>query len=70
MEEIHCTAPEAARILGVERSTIVRWCQQGKLPGAHLRLGNRKLGYRIPKSAVYALLITSELANEQAQVPS
>ena len=48
MENQGYTTWEAAELLGISYRTIRRWCSAGKLPGAQLRMGNRRLGWRIP----------------------
>ncbi len=49
------TVPEAAAQAGVVVPTIYRWIAAGKLPGAYLHYGSRRLGYRIPHSAIVTL---------------
>lgn len=46
------TTREAASMLGVNERTIIRWIIAGRLPGALLRNGSRKLGWRIPSEAI------------------
>ena len=45
----------AAFQLKVCKETVIRWCRAGRFPGAYLKLGSRKFGWRIPASAVKAL---------------
>lgn len=52
---------EAAALLGVHRATVARWCKAGKIAGAYLPRRSRKLGYRMPRQAVLALLEQAEL---------
>lgn len=68
MDERYYTVPEVAALLSLERSTITRWCQRGRFPGAHLLFRSRKLGYRIPKSDLDVLLQPPLVADGQAQV--
>ena len=56
MEDREYTAHEAAEMLNIHLKTVTLYCRQGKLPGARLRLGSRRLGYRIPARAISALL--------------
>lgn len=46
------TSAQAAAALGLHHKTVVRWCRNGTIPGAVLLYGNRRLGWRIPRSAV------------------
>jgi excisionase family DNA binding protein len=61
MEETLSTQ-EAADLLGIHRATVVRWCQARRLAGAYLPRRSRKLGYRVPRASVLALLEPAELA--------
>ena len=45
----------AAGVLGVSTETIIRWCRAGRFPGAYIKLGSRKLGWRIREAAITAL---------------
>ncbi len=54
------TKDEAAALLGIHRATVVRWCKAGRIAGAYLPRRSRKLGYRIPRTAILALLETEE----------
>lgn len=56
------TAKEAAPLLAVHHTTVVRWCKAGRIAGAYLPRRSRKLGYRLPRAAVEALLEAQELA--------
>ena len=56
MQNEFYTSRQAAQLLGLHVKTITRWCRSGKLPGARLSMGNRKLGWRIPISPVELLL--------------
>ena len=56
MQNEFYTSRQAAALLGLHVKTITRWCRSGKLPGARLSMGNRKLGWRIPISPVEVLL--------------
>ena len=49
------TTTEAAAALGVCQRTVIRWIRSGRLTGASLRLGSRRLGYRIPNTALALL---------------
>ncbi|MDR7450138.1 MAG: helix-turn-helix domain-containing protein [Armatimonadota bacterium] len=51
LEEGVLSVPEAARLLGVSRTTLYNFLQAGRLPS--LRLGGRRL---IPRRALVALL--------------
>jgi excisionase family DNA binding protein len=55
------TTQEAAPLLGVHRATVVRWCKAGKIAGAYLPGRSRKLGYRLPRASILALLEPAEL---------
>jgi hypothetical protein len=52
MTEATITSLEASKRLGVHVTTVTRWCQLGKLAGARLRNGSRKLGWQIPALSV------------------
>lgn len=52
MQEKYYRIPELVLRLQVSRETIMRWCNEGKFRGAYLKLGSRRLGWRIPESAV------------------
>lgn len=52
MARIPHTSAEAADRLGVHVKTINRWCRRGRLPGAYLALGSRRLGWRVPADLI------------------
>ena len=54
MPERFITVPEAAEQLQVHPQTIRAWLRSGKLKGR--LIGGTKSGYRIPQSAIAALL--------------
>lgn len=55
MPERYLSTPEVARMLGVGRMTIWRWCKDGTLPASNISKTTRPL-YRIAESAVHAYL--------------
>jgi excisionase family DNA binding protein len=66
MDEL--TTSQAAPLLKISRLTVVRWCQAGRFPGAYLPGRSRRIGYRIPRASVLALLEEEELAALQERV--
>jgi predicted site-specific integrase-resolvase len=56
MEESTVTTQDAAAALAVDPKTIRQWCRLGLLSGAYKRLGSNKLGWRIPRTTIAALL--------------
>ena len=61
---------EAARLLHVGQVTIQRWCHAGLLSGAYLVKRSRRLGWRIPRTSVMALLEAAERETLQIGLPS
>jgi excisionase family DNA binding protein len=59
--KLYLNASEVARLLKVDRATVTRWAQQGKLKGA-TRIG-KDHQWRIPFSTY------EELINKQEPVP-
>lgn len=55
-------------MLEVQRATVVRWCQQGRFPGAHMRLGSRKLGWRIPLQLVVVLTEVGQSGQDSQRI--
>jgi excisionase family DNA binding protein len=51
-DKITLTVSEAAKILGVERRTVVRLIERKRLPASNVCKGKRYKVYLIPKTAV------------------
>lgn len=62
------TTAQAATRLQLSQDTIKRWCRQGLLSGAHMRYGNRRLGWRIPETTIDGL-VRAGRADVLQQVP-
>lgn len=61
------SANRASIMLGVPRSTIVRWVEKGTLPGHAYQLpGSSKRTIEIPESAVMRLIERRKIAQAQA----
>jgi excisionase family DNA binding protein len=56
--KVYLNASEVARLLKVDRATVTRWAQQGKLKGA-VRIG-KDHQWRIPFSTYEELLILEQ----------
>ena len=56
MEQTLLTTAEAAKRLDLSPDTIKRWCRNGLLSGAHMRYGNRRVGWRIPETTIDGLV--------------
>ena len=52
MQERIYTVAEICQLLDIRKETAIRYCKIGWLPGAYLRHGSVKLGWRIPQSAI------------------
>lgn len=63
--EQHLTVEEAAERLSLHEETVRRWLRTGKLAG--IRLGERRSGWRIPLSAVQAMLDASAAARSSPE---
>ena len=48
MERAPHTSAQVASALGVHVKTVNRWARRGRLPGAYLLAGSRRLGWRVP----------------------
>ena len=75
MDELNYTTYEAARILGVNESTIRRRCAEGKLPGAYLAVIRRREIWMIPTAALdggkgVLQHVPKELGTDQSRDPA
>jgi excisionase family DNA binding protein len=55
--QTHWTCGQLARAMGVNQSTVYRWCVSGRLPALRTMGSDRRRGeFRIPQAAVQRLL--------------
>ena len=69
-EQATLTTREAADLLEVGTETILRYIWSGRLPGARLRHGAKRLGYLIPYESVLGVKDGNQGRSVQEQVPS
>jgi excisionase family DNA binding protein len=58
------TTQDAAQLLGVDRSTILRWIKDDLVPYVKLPAGKRRALYRIPRLALLSMIGGTDLAFE------